>query len=45
MEELRDKLYKSIEIHGLNYDEIIAADRELHNEIIMQQREMMKGVK
>lgn len=45
MEKLRNKLHNEIDKHGLDYDKVIEADRELHQEIIMQQRAMMKGAK
>lgn len=45
MDNLRDKLHKAIDEHGLDYEKVIAVDMELHKEIIKQQRAMMKGVK
>lgn len=43
MEKSRERLYSCINKYGLNYDKIIAADRDLHKEIINKQREMIKG--
>nr|UVN08400.1 MAG: Spo0E like sporulation regulatory protein [Bacteriophage sp.] len=45
MEKLRSKLHNTIDKHGLDYDKVIEADKELHQEIIRQQRAMMKGAK
>ena len=45
MENLRNKLHNAIDKHGLDYDKVIEADRELHQEIIKKQRAMMKGIK
>lgn len=45
VENLRSKLHNEIDKYGLDYDKIIEIDRELHQEIIMQQRAIMKGVK
>lgn len=45
MEKSRNKLHNAIDKYGLDYDKVIEADRELHQEIIKKQRAMMKGVK
>lgn len=45
MEKLRNKLHNAIDKYGLDYDKVIEADRELHQEIIKKQIAMMKGVK
>lgn len=45
MENLREQLYKTIDKFGLNYEEVISVDRELHKEIIKNQISMIKGAK
>lgn len=45
MEKLRNKLHNVIDNYGLDYEKVIEVDRELQQEIIRQQRAMMKGAK
>ena len=40
--KLRNELHELIDKYGIDYDKLIEKDRELHNEIIVDQREIMK---
>lgn len=37
MSNLRDKLNKLVDVHGLDYEKLIETDKALHKEIIVEQ--------
>ena len=38
IEVLRKELYKEIDLHGLDYEKVIEADKKLHEEIIKEMK-------